>query len=1257
MKQTGKKLTSLLVALALALTFGAASVSAAEEPQPGEPAPASEPAPEPGNSGGSGSAPQDNSAAPEPEGSGSSGNVPQDSSAAPVPDNSGNSSDSESGSNGAPPDSGTQPEPAPVSSSSMSAPPESSSAPASSPEPASSAAPGSEAPEETDLLESDEAAPLATEEEILAAALVDGAEAARLLNEYTDDEAFNAVLKAVLDLYYAPETAETYAPQLAAFRAAIDSRAADALARYDAAAAERADGALGFVPGEVIVVFEEAVVEPEAAAIVAEHESAVVEVLPDAADTVAAVADIPLDKTVDDAVAEFESDPAVAYAQPVFLYAPAEDGAPEDFLSPQYAFTDPGAAQQSHLAAINLARAWDQAQILGGTRVKVAILDEPFDFTHPDFGNTTVDARYSNYSAFTSALSPSLWEQLTAPAAHGTHVGGIIAASENNGIGGVGVASGIGNACVELMPVNVFARYNDLSDPGNTSKLNGTSQTVSSVVSMAIRAAADAGARVINMSLGGKSGSGDTVFDNAINYAVGKGCVVVCSAGNDKTDARYYPGDSPNAISVVAVNPSGNTFVRASYSNFGPDKDISAPGTVYSTVPNGYANMTGTSMAAPIVSGVAALLLYVNPGLTVAEVQQALYSSAIDLGAPGKDNETGWGLVNAAGAMANVAGVFTLSLSDTTRTLPAGTSYMLRATVTCDNAAADKTVTWSTSAPDVATVDTDGTVHALAEGVANITATSNQNNEFTAACKITVGQPVTEVRLNTDVRTVPVDATYTLVPTVLPLNAADKGVTWTSSNTAVATVSGTGLVKGVKAGTVTVTATARDGSGFTAACTVYVGPNIVAVELSSTAVPLPLGQRYTLVPTFTPLGAPNKTIAWTSSNPDVATVSETGVVTSVALGTATITATTQDGGKTATCVVTVGPAVTGVELNTTSRTLLIGTSYTLVPTVSPSDAAVKTVSWASSNPAVATVTSTGVVKGVKAGTVTVTCKTTNQGMTATCTVTVGPPVSGVKLNATSRAVPLGTTYTLVPTMSPSNAINKTAKWTSSNTAVATVDAAGEVKGAAPGVATITCTSSSGAKATCSVSVTGAPANGWGFDGRNWYFVKNEVRQKGWLYTDGSWYFMDRASGNRCISWVYDGGTWYYMYANGRMANDSWLLDGGNWYYLRSGGAMVTGWFMAGGTWYFANDAGQMRTGWLLSGNTWYYLEPSGAMKTGWLLDGNTWYYLGPGGAMHTGWLQWGSTWYYLKPGGPMATGTENIGGTIYHFNTNGVWIG
>ena len=338
---------------------------------------------------------------------------------------------------------------------------------------------------------------------------------------------------------------------------------------------------------------------------------------------------------------------------------------------------------------------------------------------------------------------------------------------------------------------------------------------------------------------------------------------------------------------------------------------------------------------------------------------------------------------------------------------------------------------------------------------------------------------VTSVTLDKTDLTLDVNGTAKLNATVKPDDATTKTVTWKSDNEGVAIVDNNGNVTAKAAGTATITATV---DGKSASCKVTVNGQtttvpVQSVGLNTNKVELSVGEENKLVATVTPEAATNKEVTWASSTPEVATVDQDGKVVAQKPGNATITVTTKDGNKTATCEVTVKEtpvAVTGVGLNTNKVELSAGEENKLVATVTPEAAANRDVTWNSSKPAVATVDSTGKVVAQAPGTTTITVTTVDGNKTATCEVTVKETpvaVTGVGLNTNDLKLSAGEANTLVATVTPKTATNPKVKWSSNNLAVATVDNNGKVVAQAPGTATITVTTEDGNKtATCKVTV-------------------------------------------------------------------------------------------------------------------------------------------------------------------------------------------
>ena len=252
--------------------------------------------------------------------------------------------------------------------------------------------------------------------------------------------------------------------------------------------------------------------------------------------------------------------------------------------------------------------------------------------------------------------------------------------------------------------------------------------------------------------------------------------------------------------------------------------------------------------------------------------------------------------------------------------------------------------------------------------------------------------------------------------------------------------------------------------------------NTVAVTGVSlkTSTSLVVGSTEILIATITPSNATNQNVTWGSSNTSVATVTEGGMVIAVAAGNATITVTTDDGKYKAVCAVTVRPiVVSGVTLKE-STYLVVGNTETLFAIIEPDNATNQNVTWNSSNPAAATVSTGGEVTAVAAGTATITVTTVDGGHQAACSVTVSNyavSVTGVSLNKSSAGLVVSETEDLTATITPYNATNQKIVWNSSNTTVATVSAGGVVTAKNIGTTTITVTTDDGSKtASCSITV-------------------------------------------------------------------------------------------------------------------------------------------------------------------------------------------
>ncbi|MFD6208096.1 Ig domain-containing protein [Peribacillus sp. NPDC060253] len=316
-----------------------------------------------------------------------------------------------------------------------------------------------------------------------------------------------------------------------------------------------------------------------------------------------------------------------------------------------------------------------------------------------------------------------------------------------------------------------------------------------------------------------------------------------------------------------------------------------------------------------------------------------------------------------------------------------------------------------------------------------------------------------------------VNRTTQLKATINPSTAVNKSVSWTTSHPEIATVDGKGYVKALKAGSTTITATAKGDASIKKSIQVTV-TNIVptSLKLSKSTLNLTNNQTIKVTATVAPSDASNKTILWKSSNEKVAKVDSKGNIKGIANGSATITATAKDNTKVMKTVAVKVSAKT-VKVNKTSLSITAGKTGTLSASVSPSDSTDKTVKWKSASTKIATVDSKGKVTGKAKGTTTVTA-TVKGAKDVKVKVTVTAPImaKSVKLNKTSATINKGKSLTLSATVSPSNTTNKAVKWKSSNTKIAKVDSKGKVSAVGVGTAKITATTINGKSSTTTIHV-------------------------------------------------------------------------------------------------------------------------------------------------------------------------------------------
>lgn len=600
--------------------------------------------------------------------------------------------------------------------------------------------------------------------------------------------------------------------------------------------------------------------------------------------------------------------------------------------NPDPYLTDPTSYRYQYMHdTVDSYAAWG---VTTGKGVTVAVIDTGVKANHEDLPNLR-RVEVTNGNEFLS---------LDDATGHGTHVAGIIGAAMGNGKGGAGIAPGA--TILSLRVVNAAGYIYD------------------SALIAALRTAVKNGAQIVNISIGGTAYN--AVFQKVINEAAEAGVTVVAAMGNDGTNCLNYPAGYDNVIGVVSVDPTNN---RASGSSYGTWADVAAPGAaVWSTTYHGsYGPKSGTSMASPVVAGVAALYKSVHPDATPAQITARLKATATKGG-----SDLGAGIVNAAAALSEKPGIPTaeirsgetgevLSRSDGgTLSAPwdgqlclTGTGRFLLYTLDgkTPGIREGQIVCGQRYSEPISLADYAGqtlTVKAMAISDGGLAGS-------VLTCRI-------QVKKGTEIGSVTVSGPRELlagktgefqanVTGVNPEAPVEQTVTWRisdrSDNMARAAIGAstgkltTPRLSAGDEGWVEVTAASKTGqvSSEPFRVTVKALNPVAKINLSTRKISCYTGNTATL--TVTMLDAKGNPVSpevlWSSSKPLVATV-EDGVVTALTKGSTTITCKALDGsGKTAKCTISVAQAVESLTI-TGPASLAPGASFTFKAQAAPKGA-------------------------------------------------------------------------------------------------------------------------------------------------------------------------------------------------------------------------------------------------------------------------------------------------------------------------------
>ncbi len=613
---------------------------------------------------------------------------------------------------------------------------------------------------------------------------------------------------------------------------------------------------------ELIVIFKDNVSDRTINNVVTSEDASCKDIIAVDDNSKASIVKISSSDSMEEAIEKFKDNTKVEYVQPNYKYSFYEGGT-SSFSEPKY---------QYHLENLKMKQIWEKIESGSYNTTKVSVIDTGVDVYHED-----LQANLVNTDSYIATIGGKQLTKDYDMDEHGTHVSGIIGATYGNNLGVSGVASGTNNDLVKVMMV------------GSTP--DGRNLYTADIIE-AINYSKDNGAKVINMSFGGEGR--DRAMEAAIKDAYDSGIVLVAAAGNDGIDVFSSPSDFKEVISVNASNKFNNVTYWSDYGNY---KDITAPGNdILSTIPgDSYASFSGTSMASPVIAGIVALMLDVNPDLTPAQVYNILCAST---GSNSFDEYAAYGVVNAEAAIdavynASVSEPVTeLTIKNNEAEVYENDNIYLETLV--KPATSLKSVSWSSDDESIATVDNNGKVTGVSQGTTTVRATVD-GKEVTCEVLVKLSKNQSSITIeNKDALSLLVEGeTRTLTATILPENATNKEVYWKSSNRNVIDIDENGNLVAMSSGTAIITAKTYDGA-YTDSVTIQVVKDPKKITMSNTVSKMLIGDKHTYSASVKDEDGNdlvlNNQVKWRSTNTAVAKVSQTGEVTAVGAGTTYIVA-------------------------------------------------------------------------------------------------------------------------------------------------------------------------------------------------------------------------------------------------------------------------------------------------------------------------------------------------------------------------------
>ncbi len=630
-----------------------------------------------------------------------------------------------------------------------------------------------------------------------------------------------------------------------------------------------------YADDELIVSYDDSMTDRKIEKDVEKMDGEVEEILEEPSGDKAARVRLSGGEGVEEALAKYLTDDKVQDVQPNYIYKSTD-------FKIQLSGNDPRTGSQSFLSQLNVEEAWTKTEeVKGKNRTKVFVVDTGVTATHEDLQRSYGGKKYTRFVAGKAENN-----RYSEEGKHGTMVCGIIAADYNNGKGGAGVASGHNNDLVDLNVVG--ASFN-----GNEFKTMDVVKAVEKAVS--------GGARVLNLSLA-KEGH-DRIVENSIRKAYEKGVVVVAASGNNGADSYHCPSGMKEVISVNWAEQMNGKWVRNSSSNHGRYSDISAPGSgVLTTVPGGYGTGSGTSFAAPMVAGICAMILDVDPDFTPSQVYNIICSSTGQL----FNRQLGYGVIDAAkciDAAIKASGKVTpeeLQIkTGGSLKVAAGELDSIVAIVRPSTCTAD--ISFKSSNASVATVDSKGRVEGISPGVCNVTC---KVGSLSRTIKVTVTKAVPASGISIAKKSKPsknemaVGQFAVVDADIIPSNATNKEIYYRSSNDKVAAVDEHGIVVAKARGKTTITAytfsspsegikKGREASTISDSMTIRVKDPVNRVEMTRKSPWVKMGNTFTFKAKARNKGntaVAHSKIYWEVNDQSTATIDSKGRLTPVKPG-------------------------------------------------------------------------------------------------------------------------------------------------------------------------------------------------------------------------------------------------------------------------------------------------------------------------------------------------------------------------------------